>query len=72
MPQTLESKEVIESLQNIIIHLEKLRLNSLDVKKLHHHNRHYSFMHFFDGQSNGIFQSIVFLKIYLDRLIIKK
>ncbi len=71
MKPQLDSKEVIESLQDYIIHLEKRRLNSHDVAKLHHENRHYSFMHFFHGQSNGFKESIDLLNIYLDRLIIE-
>lgn len=71
MKQQLVAKDVIDSLQSIVINLEKRRLNSHDVSKLHHKNRHYSFMHFFIGQSNGFMESIDLLKEYLDRLIIE-
>lgn len=72
MKQQIASKDVINSLQSIVIQLENRRLNSLDTKKIHHHNRHYSFMHFFEGESYGFLHSIALIKIYLDRLITEK
>ncbi len=71
MKQLLESEKVIDSLQSIVINLEKRRLNSNDAAERHLHIKQYSFKHFFTGQSNGFFESIDVLKKYLDRLIIE-
>ncbi|GAG59822.1 unnamed protein product [marine sediment metagenome] len=71
MKEQLVAKDVIDSLQSIVINLENRRLNSLNSAKLHHKNRHYSFMHFFTGQVNGYKESIDLLKICLYRLIIE-
>lgn len=72
MTQTLNSKEVIESLQTILIELEKRRLYSKDKKRLHKANRNIAFRHFFQGELNAYQQSYNLLEDFLDRLIIKK
>lgn len=72
MTQTLESKEVIESLQNIIIDLENIRLNSFDLSEHHHSKRQYSFSNYFSGKTAALDESIYLINKYLNLLTIKK
>lgn len=71
MKELIDTKHVIDSLQIILIRLRDLRLTYLEMKDLHHHKRNYSSMHFFEGKSKGLLESIDSLEIYIDRLIIE-